>query len=298
MTSLDSTETLGVPASSRPLSSLKLKTVLALGTCVTLIAASLAWLFWLENTPVPSPAIAQAAQEQCAELQVDLASVENTVQSLSRHIETSRGLEMETRDLMGIGQREPLLASYNLAHAFPVEGPSQTVDLAPSLYKATAEAKEAKESYRQILATMAQSADVWHGIPSLCPIDGGRFSSRYGTRNDPFTGRIKYHHGLDISAPWGTPIRSSATGVVKRARWVSGYGLLVELDHGNGISTRYAHVSSMDVSEGDRVERGEVVAYVGATGRATSPHLHYEVRVHGLPVNPKQHIFASGLLAD
>ena len=111
-------------------------------------------------------------------------------------------------------------------------------------------------------------------------------NSRYGYRRDPFTRRSKFHSGVDLKARWGDPIAASLAGKVQSAQWHSGYGNLVIVDHGGGVATYYAHLSSFEVKEGDRVERGTVVGYAGRTGRATSPHLHYELRVEGRPVNP------------
>lgn len=117
-----------------------------------------------------------------------------------------------------------------------------------------------------------------------------RVGSMFGYRRDPFTRRAKFHSGVDIKARWGDPVGASQTGVVKFAGWYHGYGQIVIIDHGGGITTHYAHLSSFDVVVGDRVERGVIVGRAGSTGRATSPHLHYEVRTDGNPVNPFQTI--------
>jgi murein DD-endopeptidase MepM/ murein hydrolase activator NlpD len=117
-----------------------------------------------------------------------------------------------------------------------------------------------------------------------------RVGSMFGYRRDPFTRRSKFHSGVDIKARWGDPIGASQAGTVKFAGWYHGYGKIVIIDHGGGITTHYAHLSSFDVFVGDRVERGVIVGRAGSTGRATSPHLHYEVRIDGNPVNPFQTI--------
>lgn len=115
-----------------------------------------------------------------------------------------------------------------------------------------------------------------------------KVGSLYGYRTDPFTRRAKFHSGVDIKARWGDPIAASHAGTVQFAGWFSGYGNLVIVNHGGGVTTYYAHLSSFDVAVGDRVERGVLVGRAGSTGRATSPHLHYEVRHDGNPVNPFQ----------
>jgi murein DD-endopeptidase MepM/ murein hydrolase activator NlpD len=121
--------------------------------------------------------------------------------------------------------------------------------------------------------------------PSLWPVEG-RLQGSFGNRLDPFSGEGAYHKGIDITAPYGTPVRATADGVVTHAGWWGGYGRLVIVDHGGGMETYYAHLSRIDVLEGSEVRRGEIVGRLGSSGRSTSPHLHYEVRVGRAPVNP------------
>jgi murein DD-endopeptidase MepM/ murein hydrolase activator NlpD len=123
-------------------------------------------------------------------------------------------------------------------------------------------------------------------IPTLKPIENMRLSSDFGTRSDPFSGRRARHNGIDIPAPRGTPIYATADGVVGRAKWLSGYGNYVEIEHGANIQTRYGHMSGYAVVSGQKVKKGEIIGYVGSTGRSTGNHLHYEVRINGIPVNP------------
>jgi murein DD-endopeptidase MepM/ murein hydrolase activator NlpD len=117
-----------------------------------------------------------------------------------------------------------------------------------------------------------------------------RIGSSFGYRRDPFTRRARFHSGLDIKAKWGDPVGASHPGTVQFAGWYHGYGNLIIIDHGGGVTTYYGHLSSFAVGAGDKVERGDVIGYAGSTGRATSPHLHYEVRIDGNPVNPLQEI--------
>ncbi|HVL66387.1 MAG TPA: M23 family metallopeptidase [Vicinamibacterales bacterium] len=121
--------------------------------------------------------------------------------------------------------------------------------------------------------------------PSLWPI-AGWISSGFGTRPDPFTGERDFHPGLDISADHGRPVVAPADGVVVGAAFNGNYGNLITIDHGFGITTRYAHLSRYAVMNGQRVRRGDVIGYVGSTGRSTSPHLHYEVLVNGQLTDP------------
>jgi murein DD-endopeptidase MepM/ murein hydrolase activator NlpD len=121
--------------------------------------------------------------------------------------------------------------------------------------------------------------------PSIWPVEG-RVGSSFGEREDPFNGEGKFHTGVDIEAPYGTPVRATADGDVSGASMGAGYGREVVLDHGHGFLTVYGHLSAIAVIAGQRVIRGQVIGYVGQSGRATGPHLHYEVRVNNVPVNP------------
>jgi murein DD-endopeptidase MepM/ murein hydrolase activator NlpD len=123
-------------------------------------------------------------------------------------------------------------------------------------------------------------------IPSINPVETMRMTSQFGYRTDPFQGRRKNHKGLDIAGPIGTPIYATADGTIGRAQWVSGYGKYIEIEHGNAIQTRYGHLSAMNVYSGQRVRKGDLIGFMGSTGRSTGSHLHYEVRIAGEPVNP------------
>lgn len=129
-------------------------------------------------------------------------------------------------------------------------------------------------------------------VPSIAPVDGP-VGSGFGFRADPFTHRAALHTGLDFPAEPGTPILAAAGGVVLSAEPHPQYGLLVELDHGNGLVTRYAHTSKMLVKPGDLVKRGQAIAAVGNTGRSTGPHLHFEVLVEGVQQNPARFLNAA-----
>lgn len=125
--------------------------------------------------------------------------------------------------------------------------------------------------------------------PSLWPADG-RVTSSFGERQDPFNGEGAFHAGIDIGAPVGTPVRATADGQIMKAGWGTGYGREINIDHGHDLMTVYGHLSSIVVVEGQRVNRGQVIGYVGQSGRSTGPHLHYEVRVHDVAVNPHKYL--------
>lgn len=123
-------------------------------------------------------------------------------------------------------------------------------------------------------------------IPSLNPLNGSALTSGFGMRTHPVLGGRRGHKGIDLASPTGTPIRATADGVVSRADWFSSYGLFVSLEHGGQIETRYGHMSRLNVAPGQQVRKGDIIGYVGSTGRSTGPHLHYEVRIAGAAVNP------------
>jgi len=125
--------------------------------------------------------------------------------------------------------------------------------------------------------------------PSMWPIEGPVTSS-FGEREDPFNGEGAFHSGIDISAPYGTPVRATADGEVSDANMGAGYGREVVLNHGHDVLTVYGHLSAIAVLPGQHVKQGQVVGYVGQSGRSTGPHLHYEVRVHNVPVNPHKYL--------
>ncbi|SAK55276.1 peptidase M23B [Caballeronia temeraria] len=137
---------------------------------------------------------------------------------------------------------------------------------------------------------VAQHEAAWDAFPGRRPIESARTSSPFGNRLDPFTGYLSFHPGIDLVAPTGTPILAAASGRVIYAGPMPGYGNTVEIDHGNGFITRYGHASKIEVRVGQRVEPGQAIATVGSTGRSTGPHLHFEIRAGGQPLNPADYL--------
>lgn len=132
--------------------------------------------------------------------------------------------------------------------------------------------------------TLAYSgAFVW---PSRLPLASAALSSRFGARFHPILGGWRQHSGVDLAAPIGTPVVAPSPGLVVAAQWWGGYGLFVAVDHGKGVQTRYGHLSQLAVYPGQQVALGQVVGYVGSTGNSTGPHLHYEMRFNGQPLDP------------
>ncbi len=163
-----------------------------------------------------------------------------------------------------------------------VEGPALTNDIIII--------SRAEETAPMRKLSTAKAGAAPSNIPSIWPVVGN-LRSGVGMRNNPFGGSsVEYHKGQDIAAPTGTPVNVTADGVVVVAGWVRGYGNGIYVDHGNGITTRYGHLSRIDVVVGQPLKRGDHLGLVGSTGRSTGPHLHYEVRINGQPTSPIQYL--------
>lgn len=144
-------------------------------------------------------------------------------------------------------------------------------------------------SYEQIYSKLSQDVERLRKTPSISPVNRGYLTSSFGTRPDPWTGKRRMHHGQDFGVLTGTPVYAPADGTVKSRNGKTGYGKTIIIDHGYGIKTVYAHLSRYVVKPGMDVKRGDLIAYSGNTGRSTGPHLHYEVRVKNVPVNPRHY---------
>jgi murein DD-endopeptidase MepM/ murein hydrolase activator NlpD len=153
-------------------------------------------------------------------------------------------------------------------------------------------------SFRVAADSLASHTERLAATPSIMPTEGWLSSAFQAMRDHPILHIARPHEGIDVSAPSGSPIEAPAAGRVISAGWEQGYGNTLEIDHGYGISTRYAHASRILVHKGDRVQRGQRIALVGNSGLATGPHLHYEVHVNGRPVNPLRYVMPDGVVTD
>jgi murein DD-endopeptidase MepM/ murein hydrolase activator NlpD len=147
------------------------------------------------------------------------------------------------------------------------------------------------ESFKEIHNRLSLNADLLDHMPTLRPIDTGYMSSFFGMRGDPYTKKPARHYGIDFSAPRGTPIKATAAGKVVYAGQYYTYGKFVVIDHGRGYETAYGHLHKINVAEGQQISKGDILGLVGSTGRATASHLHYEVRINGVAVNPIDYVF-------
>ena len=150
---------------------------------------------------------------------------------------------------------------------------------------------DARDEYQSVVeAKILQQSVLKDMLPNSSPVRAGYNSSSYGWRIDPFNGHKAFHEGLDFPANTGAPILAAADGIVSAADQTPDYGNIVKINHGSGLETRYAHASKILVKVGERVIKGQQVALVGNTGRSTGPHLHYEIRLNGNPLDPRQYL--------
>lgn len=155
----------------------------------------------------------------------------------------------------------------------------------------TSKIKLENHSYSEIDSLVTEQQDHLASMPAIRPLHSRDFTDGFGYRTDPFTGRRRFHYGLDISADRGDAVLAAEAGTVEYASWKYGYGRMVRLHHGQGYETVYAHNSELLVQPGDQVERGDTIALAGNSGRSTGPHLHYEVLKDGSPVDPMNFFF-------
>jgi murein DD-endopeptidase MepM/ murein hydrolase activator NlpD len=134
-------------------------------------------------------------------------------------------------------------------------------------------------------------------VPSMWPVNG-QIASRFGDRSDPLSGEGGFHKGVDLVATMGTPVHAAADGIITAAQFANRYGRAVMIDHGNGMATLYAHLSNFEVIPGEEVKRGQLIGHSGASGRVSGPHLHFEVRQGGSPVNPARYLSRSAVLTE
>ena len=160
-----------------------------------------------------------------------------------------------------------------------------------SLDKLEREIEIQQTSFEEVHSQLTENQQALDHTPTLRPVDGGYVSSSFGVRRDPFTKRMAAHQGVDICQSYGTPVMASAAGKVIYAGHYYNYGKFIVIEHGHGYQTAYGHLSKIDVKEGSTVLKGQMIGNVGQTGRATAPHLHYEVRQDGQPVDPSDYFF-------
>ncbi|MFP5228065.1 MAG: M23 family metallopeptidase [Acidobacteriota bacterium] len=200
-------------------------------------------------------------------------------------------LASEVTALYGLRRAHSVKAALSAAPAAGMDGEFSSADYQASLDQLSMLRSDALSGHigSFTTTTVATAHTGWvnlPGAPSLWPV-AGPVTSGFGEREDPLDpAEGEFHTGVDIGASFGTPVHATANGVVEKAGWETGYGRLVILNNAHGIQTFYAHLSGFAVTAGEQVHRGEVIGYVGESGRTTGPNLHYEVRINNTPVNP------------
>jgi len=213
---------------------------------------------------------------------------------LIRNLDTKlrQAVSLEPRDkahlLLGIGGPEEL-GLQGLAAL----GEKKQDEALKEMYQELTELQEAASKQETSLQTLMEyfedKRSLYASTPAGWPVRGW-VTSPFGSRISPFNGTAQFHEGIDIAAQIGTPVAAPADGVVIKAGFEAGYGNMVELSHGYGLRTVFGHNSRLNVIPGQHVKRGDIIAYTGDSGASTGPHLHYEVRVNGLPVNPVRYL--------
>lgn len=210
-------------------------------------------------------------------LRAENAKQQRELQNLNNRVNAVEDTSRKIAEASGVSENEPPRGQ---------GGPARPVDSQAALLALemkTARLERVLRAYEGFLRN--------HGVvPNLWPVLG-RLESGVGGRRNPFGGRgYEYHEGQDIDAQYGSPVQAAASGRVIVAGWQRGYGNVVYIDHSHGLTTRYGHLSEIDVIVGQTVSRGQTIGLVGSTGRSTGPHLHYEVRVNNQPVNPRDYL--------
>jgi len=239
-------------------------------------------------------------EEITQEQKEKILSLNEKVKDFNQTMERLRALEEKLRTLAGIGGestgvKEGMLGKGGPERYLPPEIPPPPEEFLSSnniigkieknFVFLEAQAKEREEGFGQIEKVIRKKRDLFACTPNIFPVQGW-ITSGYQWRRNPFTGKREFHQAIDISTPWGTPVRAAAKGKVIYAGWKDAYGLMIRIENGYGYYTVYGHLSHILVKRGAWVEKGQIIGRVGSTGRSTGPHLHFEVWHNGKPVNP------------
>jgi murein DD-endopeptidase MepM/ murein hydrolase activator NlpD len=200
----------------------------------------------------------------------------------------SLGPRDRARQIIGIGGPDEIRLQ-NLAQLGEKKQDEVLKEMHHELSELKGAASRQETSLQMLIEYFEDKRSIYASTPLIWPVRGW-VTSHFGKRTSPFSGIPTFHEGLDIAAQTGTPVVAPADGVVIKAGFSTGYGNMVEISHGYGIRTVFGHNSRLNVKVGQQVKRGDVISYTGDTGSSTGPHLHYEVRLNGLPVNPMKYL--------
>ena len=224
-------------------------------------------------------------ENRLAEMTDDILDIEERDKALRTYANIPE-VDMDVRKL-GVGGRT-VSVSNSIDDLLP-NLELKILELEIDLDDLTRKIRFERKSFATIYDAVRENSEKISSIPSIRPVEGGYLNTGYGYRPDPFTNERVFHHGLDVSASRGTPIYASADGKIVTASISGNYGNTVKINHGYGYQTLYAHMNKIYVKSGQKVMRGDTIGEVGSTGRATGPHLHYEVRYYGNHMNPQNY---------
>ena len=228
------------------------------------------------------------AKERQQQIQDNINSLAVKLGEVQAHMLRLDGLGEKLAKVAGLKPQELPSATANSGRggAATIGAPLSIDDFAQQLGALTKNVDVKADQLTVLEALLVEGSAQRKFLPTLPPVENINYTSNFGYRIDPFSGHQTFHEGVDFAAETGTPINAAASGKVIYADVHPAYGKSVEIDHGNGLVTRYAHGSELLVKDGDLVVRGQRIARVGTTGRSTGPHLHFEVRLNGVPQNP------------
>ncbi|MDP8568552.1 M23 family metallopeptidase [Methylophilus aquaticus] len=224
-----------------------------------------------------------AYAKQIGELQARILRLDAQNQRLSKLAGIKSGAEP-------ISQRTPVNELLGQGGPLVKDSPLSEEDLKSTIEKMAADLDLRDEYQGKLEAKLLLKSVLREMLPNSSPVEVAYSSSSYGWRIDPMSGHRAFHEGLDFPAAVGTPVFAAADGIVTMATQTPDYGNLLKIDHGSGLETRYAHNSSLLVKPGERVMKGQKIALIGSTGRSTGPHLHYEIRLNGNPLDPREYL--------
>ena len=228
------------------------------------------------------------------QLQLKLKQLDNKLDKIEekdRAVRVYAGMPNIDKDIRKLGTGGHLLKSNILSDNLAPAINKELVALELDIEKISRHVNLELNSYSDIYEKVKEDVERISKIPSIRPVKGGFLNSSFGYRKDPIDNVMRFHQGQDITVKSGTPIYAPADGIVKRAYYAGGFGNHIKLDHGNGYSTLFAHLSKIKVKHGQKVKRGDVIGHTGNTGRSTAPHLHYEIHHYGESKNPLDYFF-------
>lgn len=292
--------------------------LLAAGSACFILAGVSFWAGWYlgqgagiqgssASLSTANPVRDRFALDRIGEVAGRLVTLESEARSLLKKLSALETLDSRLAELRaGKAVTPPRAANANAngglgGQAFaaqPCLQPGAQAEVRPEVSGAEASLACLKKVIEKVSAAAASRSVTYMSMPIQAPVSNAQLGSSFGNRIDPFNGRIAFHAGLDYQAPTGTPIHAAGGGRIKIAGWMNDLGNIIEIDHGNGLTSRYAHTSKMFVKVGDLVAPGQLIANVGSTGRSTGPHLHFEVLHDGKYVDPAYYIEVGSLIPN